>query len=166
MNNPVLIIPNYLTKNECNEIIFEMNNCKFALTNEDWKNRIKRIDYKNKKTYNKITINVKKCMENYFNIKLSKHENLHTVVWQKGKSMSPHSDYGAHQEFKNREYVSLIYLNDDYEGGELFIPSINFELKPITGSLICFNGGKLLHGVKQIKNGVRYTSICWWNTTF
>ena len=88
-------------------------------------------------------------------------DNLHLMVWNVGHKMRPHSDYGGQNEFPNRDYASIIYLNDDYEGGDLVIPKIKFVNKPKKGQLVTFAGGKLLHGVTKITKGKRYTSICW-----
>jgi len=56
-------------------------------------------------------------------------------------------------------YASVLYLNDDYNGGELFFPELDFEIaKPEVGSLIIFPGSeKYTHGVRHVKEGpVRY----------
>lgn len=55
-------------------------------------------------------------------------------------------------------YSALIYLNDDYEGGELSFKLHDLELKPSRGSLVMFPGSCMyLHEVKEIQKGSRYT---------
>ena len=55
-------------------------------------------------------------------------------------------------------YAALIYLNDNYEGGELCFPLHNIEIKPKPGTLILFPGTCMyLHEVKEVLSGHRYT---------
>lgn len=50
-------------------------------------------------------------------------------------------DKGKYQEYNWSGHVSnLIYLNDDYVGGELFFPYHNLKIKPEMGMLISFPG--------------------------
>jgi hypothetical protein len=56
------------------------------------------------------------------------------------------------------EYAAVLYINDDYSGGELFFPKLDLKVKPEPGSLILFPGTELYeHGVRPVKDGpVRY----------
>jgi predicted 2-oxoglutarate/Fe(II)-dependent dioxygenase YbiX len=52
----------------------------------------------------------------------------------------------------------VIYLNDDYEGGEIYFPNLSLELKPLPGTLITFPGTlRYLHGVRRVTGGMRHT---------
>lgn len=66
--------------------------------------------------------------------------------------------------FTNKLYTSMLYLNDDFEGGELFFPQHNeFSIKPETGMLLIFSGDiNTMHGIRQIKSGNRYTHTTFW----
>lgn len=56
----------------------------------------------------------------------------------------------------------LVYLNDDYEGGELYFPRYDYSIKPSAGTMITFPGSLYyIHGVKEITKGVRYTINQW-----
>lgn len=52
----------------------------------------------------------------------------------------------------------IIYFNDNYEGGEIWFPNLNFEVKPPKGSLIYYPafGEEYRHGVRAITSGYRY----------
>jgi hypothetical protein len=55
-----------------------------------------------------------------------------------GQYMGPHVDWN---EFNSDiTYTIVVYLNDDYEGGELFFvdPEINVKIKPKAGSIVMF----------------------------
>ena len=62
-------------------------------------------------------------------------------------------------------YACVIYLNDDFNGGELYFPEIDLEVKPIKGSMMLFSASKkYLHGVKKVLDGpTRYaiTGFVW-----
>lgn len=54
------------------------------------------------------------------------------------------------------EVAANLYLNDDFEGGELFFPMLDLSIKPKARQLILFPGGhEYIHGVKQITKGDR-----------
>lgn len=156
----LMILDDYLIHNECDELCELFHNTQTRHNSNDiWSNRVKwpiYSDYYKQKLDNERTM----LCETYFNKKF-KIDNLNMTIWKEGHEMHPHSDYGARKEFPHREYASLIYLNDQYEGGELYIPELNFEMKPKKGQLVCFQGGKYMHGVKKILKGERLTSICW-----
>jgi predicted 2-oxoglutarate/Fe(II)-dependent dioxygenase YbiX len=63
-------------------------------------------------------------------------------------------------------YASVIYFNDDYEGGELSFPKLNTKIKPKTRELIIFSQieDEYYHEVKRIKEGIRYSSATWWGS--
>jgi hypothetical protein len=79
--------------------------------------------------------------------------------WRPGTSGGPHIDAVEKEPFI--EYSTVIYLNDEYEGGEIYFPKQSFEQKPKKYSAIFFPGNKIsyTHGVKEIKNGNRFTAL-------
>ena len=56
------------------------------------------------------------------------------------------------------DYACVAYLNDDYEGGEVFFSKFGIDLKPKPGSLLVFPTTEdWSHGVYEVKAGpVRY----------
>jgi 2OG-Fe(II) oxygenase superfamily len=52
-------------------------------------------------------------------------------------------------------YAFLIYLNDDYEGGEISYPEYNMDYKPVAGDMIIHNS-EIIHGIKKVTSGIRY----------
>ena len=78
------------------------------------------------------------------------------VRWPTGKGQGPHLD------FEDSTYTTLIYLNDNYKGGETYVNKRT--IKPETGKLIFFAGNKKEHGVHDVRQGERYTIPSWWNT--
>lgn len=60
-------------------------------------------------------------------------------------------------------HLSILgYLNDDYEGGELYFPELDYAIRPKRSMLIMFPGNlHYVHGVAPITSGVRYTLSQW-----
>jgi len=97
-----------------------------------------------------------------------KANTSHAQKWDVGGFASPHSDNsdfdGKPNAFEINKYVGILYLNDNYEGGELYFPEHEIEFKPAAYSYICFPGGvENIHGVKEITEGTRYTMVSFWD---
>lgn len=56
-------------------------------------------------------------------------------------------------------FTGILYLNDNFIGGETVVN--NQFIKPIKGSFVFFQGSQLLHKVKKIEEGDRFTIPCW-----
>lgn len=70
---------------------------------------------------------------------------------QPGTNLRVHFDQGDNPDLIK---AVIIYLNDDYNGGELFFPDYNFEIKPPSKSMIMFPGTEnYMHGVKEVLPG-------------
>ena len=90
------------------------------------------------------------------------------VYWGTGMELGAHADnfwidnpekphYSCH-----RDYSAVIYLNNNYVGGETFFVKNGYEVEPKIGKLILFTSGKEhVHGVKQVTSGSRYTMALW-----
>ncbi len=159
ISSKVFCFPNFLSKMECKYAIDLFNS--IPRDNRDlgyFTGKAKTFSYGKKLDY-KIKDEQVQFSELYFNKKLSQ-SNLTTLAWNEGDSFPLHSDYCEGHKFK-RDYVGLIYLNDDFEGGKLNIPSLKTSIQPKTGLLVCFRGGDHLHEVTPILKGTRYVITCW-----
>lgn len=82
-------------------------------------------------------------------------------MFKPGYEMHMHQDVVGDIEFS---HSIVLYLNDDYEGGELLIPELNFKHKPKRGDAVIFSPNTLEHGVTTVIGNNRYT-IPFWLTT-
>lgn len=81
----------------------------------------------------------------------------HIARFEKGRGMHEHFDSN-----RPNDIATLVYLNDEYSGGEIYFPEIGLEFKPKPGDLLCFpDNPNFIHGVKKIESGVRYTTPRW-----
>ena len=100
-----------------------------------------------------------------FGTKTKEWQTMRMCRWLKGHSMAFHID---RQPEKNdtMDYSSLVYLNDNYTGGELFFKNEDgteevSKMKAL--SCIVFESDKTNgHGVKKILGGKRYTIPSWY----
>ena len=68
-----------------------------------------------------------------------------------GSSLPAHTDTGYGTMPK---YATVLYLNDDYLGGELYFSKLNLEFKFPKGSLVIFDtDDSYEHGVKEVLDG-------------
>lgn len=58
-------------------------------------------------------------------------------------------------------YATIIYINDDYNDGELFFKNFNLKIKPKPKSLLIFPGNEQYeHGVEAVSEGpIRYVLV-------
>lgn len=148
----VLIINNFLTKDECNLLLSEIS----SSANDLWEIREDGKDRANLKLNNhKLLIKIHNRLSSYFDssFKLQlirfAHRTTKNTIWDL------HSDDEGGSEIK---YGIIIYLNDNFIGGELNYVSLNFKYQPKAGDLVIHPADKeYLHFVEKVKDGDRYT---------
>lgn len=82
------------------------------------------------------------------------------VRYTEGQFFSEHSDGG---EFISRRLSMVIYLNDDYEGGEISFTKFRMTLKPKAGTLVLFpSTEEYSHAAQPVVAGTKYALIGFW----
>lgn len=90
-------------------------------------------------------------------------QNMEVVEWNEGQGMDWHRDYPYY------DGTSIIFLNDDFEGGELVTATDYSEAfsstrkihKPKKGSIVSFKD-VVWHKVNPVIKGKRYTLAIWY----
>ena len=152
--NSITILDGFILQEDCDALVKEFN----TILNKFNKNIDNRLLYVNS---NEPVINyfIKKYI-NKFNKKLNKTYYIREILLSIYKSKSylqEHIDWDV-LEYKDNLGM-LLYLNDDFEGGELYFSKKKLSFKPKKGSVIIFpcNQNEYTHSVNEIKSGVRYT---------
>jgi hypothetical protein len=101
--------------------------------------------------------------EKVFNRKL-KLLSLSAHKWHEGAFAADHSDNaeldGTPNAWEENKLVTMIYLNDNFEGGNLTFRDHELAFKPKMGSVIVFDVGiDNVHAVTEVKSGTRYTML-------
>jgi len=110
-------------------------------------------------------------------IPVSQQEKPNFIKYKKGGFYKPHFDGFNDSEigrqtmgpWGQRMFTSILYLNDDFIGGETVFPKIEKIIKPSSGKIYiwrnAFDNAKLdeksLHGGNPIDYGVKYIIVIW-----
>jgi len=106
----------------------------------------------------------KKFHERLNNIVISSDSDLHLSGFatiqrmQTGVELRSHTDQHTDPSIK---YATILYINDDYNQGELFFKNLNLKLRPKPGEMLFFPGdAKHEHGVEPVADGpIRYVLV-------
>lgn len=176
--NEIKIIDNFLTQEEVDIFLsFAKNTDKWHVFHDQefWNQRTLNAEfiYKNlNKEVGLLLYNVRqrvktKAEELYPNDSPIYPDMFQIVKWPEGYEQDPHHDdmkgYAGTDWFHHRKYGSVLYLNDDYEGGKTYYPQHNISITPKSGSLVIHPGDiGYVHGVTEVKNNTRYTLAGFW----
>jgi hypothetical protein len=94
--------------------------------------------------------------ENTVNINFIGAFNM--VKYGPGEKFNAHSDDGE----PYRCTVSTVgYINDDYDGGDLYFDKFDINVKPEAGDLILFPSSYIYsHASIPVKSGIKYAIVC------
>ena len=69
---------------------------------------------------------------------------------------------GRWERVVDRDVSLLIYLDEDYEGGELYFPRFDYRLRPRTGMLVLFpSDARYAHRAEPVTRGERHVIVSW-----
>lgn len=141
-----------------------------------WENRVateptlKLVDPKAAEVIKGMQQRLKIEVDKFFNV--DAHATSPALVrWLPGQFQNPHADKELHEgdqrgkpnDFPYYDIAGLFYLNDDYEGGELYFPEQGIQFKPKRGAAYFFPGDmNYIHGVTKVESGIRYVSPFFW----
>jgi 2OG-Fe(II) oxygenase superfamily len=84
---------------------------------------------------------------------------LSLVGWPVGIGIwPPHAD-DERAEFAHRAFSAVLYLNEGFEGGDLYLPRQDILIRPMRGMFVSLPGGMShQHGVIPVNQGLRITA--------
>lgn len=93
------------------------------------------------------------------NIK-SREQTMHLLKYDESGHLPAHQDQGV----SSRVLSVLLYLNDNYEGGEIEFKHSDIKFKPKAGSVLFFPSNFLyVHEVYPVTRGPRYALPNWYH---
>ena len=159
----IKVINNFLSEEECKNFVTFLKTKEVTVTPIQWDHEFKPIA--TKKFYPSIKESIKYIdpvkdeLEKAFDVKVNS-KSAAVVRWDEGDKLELHVDDLGTTDYNHM--ATLIYLNDDYEGGEIYFPTHGISLKPKAGDLLMFPGNMhYAHGVTPVMSGYRYTIPMW-----
>tara|TARA_B100000287_G_C20636094_1_gene781740 strand:+ start:760 stop:1338 length:579 start_codon:yes stop_codon:yes gene_type:complete len=177
---PIVEKENFLDSEECKLLIEyqklnsvnDTSNWSLENHKSNWESRIFVCDKINDNNIRTIveSIHYRVCTicSKFYDEEVVYPEFSNLVYWGTGMELGAHADnhwvdnpqkehYTPH-----RDYSAVIYLNNNYVGGETFFVENAYSVEPEVGKLILFTSGKEhIHGVRQVTSGSRYTMALW-----
>ena len=87
------------------------------------------------------------------------HEPYQALKYRAGEGYKEHYDGGTEM---GRAISAVIYLNDNYEGGQIEFPNFKIKLKPEKGMLILFPSNYAYrHVAHEVTQGTKYSLDTW-----
>jgi hypothetical protein len=110
--------------------------------------------------YNDTVKGLTACLQDYesrYNIRMDFMEAINYVRYNEGQHFNVHADHGF-------SYVctvsSVMYLNEDYEGGELDFRLQGIKVKPQAGDLYIFPSNYMYpHRAMPVTSGTKYSIV-------
>lgn len=79
-----------------------------------------------------------------------------------GELWLPHDGDWIPNHTPTRSYTNILYLNDDFGGGETHFPHLGVQCKPKVGTLLMFNSNGIHeHGVRPVEANSRLNISAW-----
>lgn len=155
----------YDISNKTEEIVEYIKNGKWEkVGNVKREDRSNSVIYYFDRTKDNILFNfVDEIFEKYLNdyrskyyIPQLKYISIEALKYEPGEKYVMHFDNGS-KHVANRITSTVIYLNDDYEGGEIEFTNFGIKVKPQKNSIAIFPSNyPYMHVAHQVTSGVRY----------
>ena len=175
LNDYIRVFP-VLSKEDCDRMLQTLVNCNFekAITMDKDGNPVPHPDRKSAITMitgtpglEEIDAQLFKAMENglrmyideYRTVTLSRDEGLSLLRYEVGEEYKEHNDSGSGNL---RTLSAILYLNDNYVGGELEFTNIGRIVPPVAGQMIIFPSNFCYpHRALPITSGTKYAVVTW-----
>lgn len=108
-------------------------------------------------------------IEPYYKQTIEWFERPEILRYSQGGQYMPHADadnwFAEEKTWRrvlDRDISILLYLNENYDGGEIALPNFGLKMKPKKGMLIAFpSDWRYLHTARPVSSGVRYALVSW-----
>ena len=174
-------IPNFLSYEECDKLIerIDESNTRSSVAGSG-SDQSKYDSARTSSTSNlgkeELSVSIQTRIAKELNIDLIRGEDLQGQKYDPGQYFRPHNDFFEGDSYTNhclhsgnRTHTFMIYLNDDFEGGETNFPDLETSVKPEKGKAVWWydmKDGELqrdtLHEGSDVISGSKYIVTSWW----
>lgn len=111
--------------------------------------------------HDQITEKLNECLKHYVGVfqmnPLTYMEAINFVKYGPGQHFQVHPDSGPTYSCN---VSTVMYLNSDYEGGELWFPHFEYTYQPQYGDIVLFPSSFLYsHAALPVKSGIKYSAV-------
>jgi hypothetical protein len=107
-----------------------------------------------------VDISLDKCLQHYqslWHLKMHYKEAFNFVKYLPGKYFKIHGDHGPYYACT---ISAVVYLNDDYEGGEIQFTRQGLTIKPEAGDIVMFPSNFVYeHASLEVFSGTKYSVV-------
>lgn len=181
----IRVIPNFLNVTDCRRLVryAEKQKGHWLMVRDDAKSRPGHHVEKRDKGRVTQQVDMSKhsnFINEHFRLGLQQHAvpffgSIDWIEWpymlryKVGGAYGAHSDAeqfdkaaGRHYKVQDRDVSMLLYLNDDYTGGELSFTRLNYTYKPVAGDMVLFPSSTLFkHRAHTVKTDRKYALVSW-----
>lgn len=160
INKDIFYIENFLNNELLSEIVNLINN------NQGWVNENISLSTPSIKYFDKeLTYKMKQYFDSHLSYPnmpstIKKMDPFYVSRYKQDQFLFSHWDGNPvdHPESRFR-YAIILYINDDFDGGELFYSKINTLIKPKKNMLVCHKADSedYEHEIKKVLSGNRYS---------
>jgi predicted 2-oxoglutarate/Fe(II)-dependent dioxygenase YbiX len=84
-------------------------------------------------------------------------EAINFIRYGENQHFQVHTDHGFSYTCT---VSSVVYFNDDYEGGELWFPYLDLTFKPEAGDIVMFPSTFIYaHAARPVTSGIKYSGV-------
>lgn len=110
--------------------------------------------------YDAVNNPLDNCLRHYeslWHLRMHYKETFNFVKYLPGKYFKIHGDHGPYYACT---VSAVVYLNDDYDGGELEFPRQNLIIKPEAGDIMMFPSNYVYeHASLEVFSGTKYSVV-------
>ncbi len=115
---------------------------------------------------------VREVINPFYQIEVSSSEIPQILSYSVGGHYLPHVDGESiwvtptqeriWKKSTDRDLSIVLFLNNDFEGGDFIFPELKVRVRPEPGMMVCFpSNHHYLHGVEPVTKGKRYSIVTW-----
>lgn len=163
MKNHVMIVENFLSHAKCDELVHRTKERLYTKTHSFYGSGPEEFG-PIKDFESEIRKDTEKVLEKYFEHYMvnSTHQEFNCVKiikYSDGQSLPVHSDPERTPQGQTRTIGMILFLNDNFDGGELIFPKQEIIVTPEKGTLVVFPMSYMYpHLVNGVINGDRYVA--------
>lgn len=158
-------VENFLDKETCEFLVQFAENGEEHFNviegNEFWSKRVLRILETHPEIAQNIAKRIAAEISQRYNCIEPWCDTIDLIRWPVGWKQEVHEDQTP--GFEYRDFGCIIYLNDNYSGGNTYYPNQKKKVQPVVGLLAIHPGtSEFEHGVTTVEGSPRYTIASFW----